>query len=728
MSRGRHSARYVSLGNLPSARKEYSIDYDKLDGGLNLWELPYKLDPNQSPDMVNLLWADGILASRKGQTYELEKPNLGKGLCCTDADFWGVHFFHIGTGLYYADMNAEQIEYTQIYDGLPQERGCFFRYGDFLYYKTVGAYIYVKFDPEKDEPFSAADVEPYIPVSYLNLTPTSKSGDAYQPENRLTNQQTLKYTATSNNTTIDAGSMRAWSYNSSTKSYTYSISAGKIYRVKRVYYKNNDTDVSLPYMYDSDAKSISVSGNNYQSSTIYIEYEYPANVYYLPVFKNQMVKITKIVADGEIKVQGTDYNVNQYDSAAGRETQINFLSGHEPDYNPNSTNTVAITIAIEDSSSAQDGYDSVMSCRYATTFGGENDLCIVLGGCARQPNAYFWNANNIAMDAGYFPYANYNLCGDTEDRITGLHKQAGYLMIFKEHSIGRAKMGTTIIDGRAMISMDYTMINSKAGCDLPWSIQLIENNLVFCNTYQGVHMITNTTAALENNVIGISRNVNGTQSYDALSKYNREGLLAAVRAADPMTVCSYDDDQRYWLCVNDKVYLWDYVLSDYKDPSWFYFEGIPAICFFQSADERYHLSSDGSITRFNNDFRDYGQAIYKKYVFASQYFGTYDRLKDVTGVMFVVRSDSDTAVDVRYKTDYGEWKDATLVNGYSWRVFPRNLSFRYLGTKEFATSAKRRPGLHHIRHFTMILTNNNMGQDLSIVSAHVYYKYSGRER
>ena len=727
MSRGTHRARYVSLSNMPSARKEYSIDYDKLDGGLNLWELPYKLDPNQSPDMVNLWWADGILASRKGQTYELEKPKLGKGVCCTDTDYWGKHFFHIGNALYYADMNSDEIQYTKVYEGLPEERGCFFRYGDRLYYKTVGAYISVKYAPDMEEPFTAAPVEPYIPVTYLNLTPTSRSGDAYQPENRLTNQQTLKYTVKSESTTEDAGLMKDWSYNSSTKYYTYALPGAKIYAFSSVYYVDGDALQGLPYTYKDG--TISIKSNYYRSSDhIYIRYEYPTRCYFLPVFKDKTVTIEKIVADGETKIPGTDYSVTQYNSPNGRETQINFVLGHEPIYNPNSTNTVAITIAFGDSTSAQDGYHSIMDCRYASTFGGENDLCIVLGGCKAQPNAYFWNANNIAMDAGYFPYANYNLCGDTEDRITGLHKQSGYLMIFKEHSIGRAKMGTTTIDGRAMISMDYTMINSKTGCDLPWSVQLIENNLVFCNTYQGVHRIANTTAALENNIICISRNVNGTQSYDPLSKYNRQGLLADVRSTDPMTVCSYDDDQRYWLCVGGKVYLWDYTLSEYQAPSWFYFEGIPAVCFFQSADERYHLSADGSITRFINDFRDYGNAIYKKYVFASQFFGTYDRLKDVTGIMFVVRSDSDTAIDVTYKTDYGEWKDATLVNGYSWRLFPRNLSFRYLGTKEFATSAKRRPGLHHIRHFTMILTNNNMGQDLSIVSAHLYYKFSGRER
>ena len=46
-----------------------SIDVSRLDGGLNLWDLDYKMPVNQSPDMVNLYWKDGCLSSRQGQEY-----------------------------------------------------------------------------------------------------------------------------------------------------------------------------------------------------------------------------------------------------------------------------------------------------------------------------------------------------------------------------------------------------------------------------------------------------------------------------------------------------------------------------------------------------------------------------------------------------------------------------------------------------------------------------------
>ena len=127
--------------------------------------------------------------------------------------------------------------------------------------------------------------------------------------------------------------------------------------------------------------------------------------------------------------------------------------------------------------------------------------------------------------------------------MTGFGVQSGFLMIFKEHSVGRAELSTSEIDGRAYLTLNYTNVNSETGCDLPWTIRLVENNLVFCNREQGVHIVKSTTPALENNIESISRNVNGTAE--------RRGLLYDVRKAGD--VCACDDGDRYWLAANGHV-------------------------------------------------------------------------------------------------------------------------------------------------------------------------------
>ena len=51
----------------PAAKREYVVDYARLDGGLNLWDLDYRMGRNESPEMENLWWCDGVLCCRDGQ-------------------------------------------------------------------------------------------------------------------------------------------------------------------------------------------------------------------------------------------------------------------------------------------------------------------------------------------------------------------------------------------------------------------------------------------------------------------------------------------------------------------------------------------------------------------------------------------------------------------------------------------------------------------------------------
>ena len=486
----------VKLSSMPDPPKEYIVDFDRLDGGLNTWELDYRLDRNQSPDMKNMWWLDGALCCRDGQTRVTGDSVLGVGYSAYELPFWDCFFYHIGTKLYRspvpaADAQPGEVTLTELYSGVPENRGTWFRYEDSLFYKNRGAYLKIDYDAE-DESFQAAPVTPYDPIIQINTEPTTAAGDAYQPENRL----------------------------SPTKTVWYSTVSG----VKE---------------------------------------------YHLPV--QDVDSVDSVVVDGEELTAETDYTV---DLEAGTVTFTTEPEHHDPVQ----VNTVKITYTKEN----QDAYDSVMDCPYAAVYGGNQNVCVVVGGCPAQPNAYYWCGNHIVMDPGYFPMEQYNFAGDTEESITGFGKQQSMLVIFKQHSIGRADISTTeMASGRVMITMDYTNINSRIGCDLPWTIQLVENNLVFCNTEQGVHIVKDSSAAYENNVVSLSRNVNGTAQ--------RPGLLAAVRAAD--NVESFDDDRRYWVVADGEAYVWDYTLSGYSEPSWFYFTGILGVAFMKHNENGFHLDA-----------------------------------------------------------------------------------------------------------------------------------------
>ena len=648
----------VKLSSLPDPPKEYVIDLPRLNGGLNLWDLDYRMEANQSPDMKNLYWLDGALSCRPGQSWISGEESLGEGYTCYVDLFWDHVFLHIGSALYCADMTnvenaTEEDPWTlvKVLEGVPENRGTFFRYGDALYYKNRGGYFEVKY--KEDGTFTAGSVEVYAPITYINMEPTTHAGDEYQPENRLCPTQTVWYSVVEGVT-------------------EYHLPVTNLDSVDKVIVDG----VELPCVAKED----------------------------LPVYETP-----EEGEEGETETPvATCYAVDLENGVITFDAQPKF---HDP--------FVANTVKITFTKANPDAYNSIMDCPYAAVYGGDQNVCVVVGGCSAQPNAYFWCGNHIVMDPGYFPFEQYNFAGDTEESITGFGKQQNLLVVFKERSIGRAEFGTVeMASGRTMLTMNYTRINDRIGCDLPWSIQLVQNNLVFCNTETGVYLLKDSTSAYENNVESISRNVNG-----ALRK---SGLLDSIRDAEVTT--SFNDGDRYWVVAGGKAYVWDFGLSTYSEPSWFYFTNINAVAFFKENQLCFHLNKEGRLTALRNTYLDYGGAIEKVYQFAAQTLGGYDRLKDVLSVIFVVRSDSNTEVNITYITDYEQRADLTPIRAYSWRLVPRDLSHRFLGVARFATVARRRPYCRHVRHFSMRLESSTPATDMSVISAQIFYRYQGRDK
>lgn len=786
----------ISLSSMPDQHATKLVDFPRLDGGLNLWELDYRLDRNQSPEMKNLWWQDGVLQCRDGQAYiygpsseQMSDPlpdgvspwtDLGVGYACATDLFWDHAFFHIGDKLYYLDPAADAPAMQELVSGVPENRGTFFRYNDWLMYKNRGSFIKIKYDAEAETPFSAHDLtdDAYTPIILMNAAPSTGSGDSYQPENRLSPKKTIQYNAseetqlvtkTGNGSTkvFNLGLTSAndqlsgleavyfgatlisetlYSVNLETGDVTFTVAPASDVTVtfvakKGVYVYQLPIDlqdkedweeqrigdgVTKVFTLSTEKKlrsvdKITVSGVEQAESAYSVSKENKTVTFTSAPISGAEVKffatvvtlegsVTEVKVDGTVQAEGTNYAVN------AEKSQIVFVKA-PPVMDPPMNNTVEVTLSKENA----DALNAILDCPYATVFGGSQNVCIVLGGCEAQPNAFFWSGNDsVGMNAGYWPMNFYNLAGDSEDGITGFGKQYGTLIILKERSIGKSSYGVENVDDRDSISLTYTNVNSKIGCDLPWTIQLIENNIVFCNTKGGVHIVRDSTSALENNIECLSRNVNGTPQ--------RPGLLEDVRDAGPELTCSFDDDNRYWICANGHVYLWDYLLSDWKDPSWFYFSNVRGIAYFRTVDKSYHLDRHGRVTVFTRSFLDYNGAIEKLYQFPPQFFDTYDRLKDILYCIFTIRSDTDSEVRILYQSDYEDRYDLTVIRSFSWRLSPRNLAYRCLSSQKFAHVARRKPGCRHIRHFSMRLSNNEPAQDLAILSAQIYFRYLGRDR
>ncbi|MBQ2995845.1 MAG: hypothetical protein IJE22_01230 [Oscillibacter sp.] len=357
---------------------------------------------------------------------------------------------------------------------------------------------------------------------------------------------------------------------------------------------------------------------------------------------------------------------------------------------------------------------AVMECRFGAVCGVETEVCMVLGGGERQKNAVYWNGNGSAgMEDAYFPLPCYNLCGDSGEAVTGFGRQYEQFIVLKEGSVGRLSAALETVEGRSVPALSYGEVNGLVGCDLPGTARLVENNLVFASSRQGVMMLLSASAAYENNLRCISRKVN-------------PGLLALLARGE--RAAALDDDGRYWLSCGEEVYLWDYTISSAEDPSWFYFTGIAASGFLRFGTERFLLGRDGSLIALREVFSDFGRGIEKVCRFPARSFGSYDRLKDVTAVSIAVRHDVDSDITLEYETDWGTWRDGTPIRNYSYRLVPRNLARRCLGVGRFAHVEHRRPPAKAVRHFALGLYNDRPGEDLSVVSAAVEYRLRRKER
>ena len=395
---------------------------------------------------------------------------------------------------------------------------------------------------------------------------------------------------------------------------------------------------------------------------------------------------------------------------------------------PKPDSKASSTVEITYNCDNPDAYSAVMDCKYAFSGGGKDSLCILLGGCPSQPNAVFWNSNDsVSMNPAYFPMSYYNLVGDTEDAVTGFGRQYSDLIVFKERSIHKLEYDTQTLDGRELISFTAKPVNAKTGCDLPWTIQLIENNLVFCNTYTGAHILLSSSAAYENNVASLSLKVNE-------GRHELPGLLPFVRnSVDDAGsyVYSFDDDHRYWLVYGSSAFLWDYEVSSYTEPSWFCFTQLGGSVFFRDAAHNTYIVGDipkmpvstvGGLTRFKSGlYSDYGRPIYKHYQFAVQTLGSLTRQKDVVQVVFALPGDVPASVNLGYLTDLGARDDTTPL-----AVTPPTqiTGINPLGP----VIAVRRPDCRHVRSFSMTLKDNTADKGLAIVSAQVLYKYTTPER
>ena len=352
----------------------------------------------------------------------------------------------------------------------------------------------------------------------------------------------------------------------------------------------------------------------------------------------------------------------------------------------------------------QEYIDSILNCRLAANYGGNNNSRIFLAGGGNS-NVFF----SYVFDATYWPETNHLTLGNAETDVTGFGEQNDALMVFKSDSMYRIDYYLND-DGTA----DFTtyIINPKIGCTASNSIQLINNRLTWFSDIYGVCTLVSTLLENEKNVQVISRNINGGLRANGLMQ---EKDLSKIQTANW--------DGQYWLAVNGHVYMWDYTITPYSDTgkpdydasklAWYMFDNFDVTQFVNYNTELYYARGK-RLVKLTEDFNDFGNPIAAKYQTPLSQFGAEIYLKNVIDLFVQCRADTASVIDIKYVTEGApEIEDESIVIGARlWEQFSYG-TFAWL-VINYGHMFRRKCNLKKVQMAGVLFENKELDRDMSL--------------
>lgn len=499
-------------------------------------------------------------------------------------------------------------------DAIQDGPGVFCEFGDVLYYMDGEQIWQIYVD---NGVFKAKAVKPYVPVVMMNATPVLDGSTDNEPYNLIGSEFTVWYNGTGGSQLsyyvkrIDANTFTLKATKESVSAVnitTTGIDGWKIRRVGSYWSASTPTvdtttdriTLAAHGLVDDDAVQFDTCTGRLPGGIS--AYDAVAKwVYQLPQkhLDNTTVKAS-VNAENDL-VEGVHFTVDRENGT------VNFLDGTSPYGIPaKGTNNVWITASKTafEADEVTPKKKRITGCRAAVRFGGET--AGVTGGTRVFVMANpafplcYWRSDlglHISAGMGYFPDTSEEVLDQNSDAITAAAKMGSELIIFKENSIFAVGYS---FDGQD-VYYPVRECHSAIGCDMPGSVQLIDNRLVFAHSKGGVYMLASSNNDLENIVKPISANINS--------------LLLAEKDLKGASSCDYD--RYYWLCANGRVYLWDYDTTPYynyadydkaqKRLAWYRFDNIRATDFFEDGGLCY--GGENGIVKFAKSRNDFGEAI-----------------------------------------------------------------------------------------------------------------------
>lgn len=415
-------------------------------------------------------------------------------------------------------------------------------------------------------------------------------------------------------------------------------------------------------------------------------------------------------------------------SESGEKTKVTFTTAPPANQYYYGGNTLEIE-APNDETDAAAERQKVLKCRVEEEYGGSmgglsSGTRVFISGNPDYPGSIWWSAvmAGTYSAAEYFPDVNVEVIGDAKKPITALSKQYNELIVFKERSIHGLSYSFT--GEKAVFSIRE--IHGRIGCDMPYTVQLINNNLCFGNTYGGVNLLISTNNNDERNVVPISANVNMSEkisdTMQGILNFDENRLKKAV---------SFDDGQRYWLCIEPYVYLWDYGIKAYSNLSdvdeaqnrlsWWLLNNFNAMCWAQiDGVTHYGCSLKMDFVIPSPQYNDFGERINAYYKTKGYDGGDPTAWKNFKQIVFSQKTVGNGEVKFKYTADTIDI-DGELTNTKTFSMGDFSFDTFTFAVVNYGDIQVVYPQLEHTAYFAWEVSNGIKDSDLFITDVKTIY-------
>jgi len=239
--------------------------------------------------------------------------------------------------------------------------------------------------------------------------------------------------------------------------------------------------------------------------------------------------------------------------------------------------------------------NKILSCKFASSFGGANDTRVFLWGNPNYPAMRFFSELvDGSPSLSYFPETNFTFIGDGEP-ITHIMRHFDRQLIFTENSAYYSGLQTEENDGLLYASFPVYPLSSQRGNILSSMATLI-NNMPCTFDRDGIFGWQSTNVRDERNVFCISKRIN-----ELLTK---EDIKKAY-------VYNDKDSGELYVCFENKTYVYNYGLDVF-----YFYDGFTAKCFCRDEKDLY-FCNEKRIFRVGGK-NDDGKAISS--IWQSKYF------------------------------------------------------------------------------------------------------------